>query len=128
MTFNTSTTVPDQDFLPFALFVQGAIVFCFACFSYYRQEMPSMLFYMSLGAAIIISFAIYKVFESRYLANVLLLATLMIGFIYALLIILNPSSLIWCVTALPILIVLCHYPKNLYLFATFFGAAALVLF
>ena len=128
MKFNTSTAVPDQDFLPFALFAQGVIVACLACFSYYHQEMPSMLFYMSLGTAIIISFVIDKVFESRYLASVLLLVTLMIGFIYAILIILDPSSLIWCVTALPILIILCHYPKNLYFFATLFGAAALVLF
>jgi len=128
MKFNTSTTIPDQDFFPFALFFQGAVAVCLACFSYYRQEMPSMLFHMSLGTAITISFVIYKVFESRYLANLLLLVTLMIGFIYAILVILDPSSLIWYVTALPIVIGLYHYSRNLYLFAALFGIAALVLF
>lgn len=128
MKLNTLTTNSDQDFLPFALFVQGVILIAFSCLSYFRQEMPLVLFYMSLGVAIIVCFVVYKVFESRHLANSLLLVTLVAGFVYAILVVLDPLSLIWCLTALPILIGVSGYPGNLYLSASLFGIAALVLF
>ena len=128
MKLNTLTTNSDQDFLPFALFAQGAMLISFLCLSYFRQEMPSVLFYMSLGVATIVCFVVYKVFESRHLANSLLLLTLVAGFVYAILAVLDPLSLIWCLTALPILIGVCGYPGNLYLSASLFGIAALVLF
>jgi len=127
MKLNTLTTNSDQGFLPFALFVQGVILIAFSCLSYFRQEMPLMLFYMSLGVAIIVCFVVYKVFESRHLANSLLLVTLVAGFVYAILVVLDPLSLIWCLTALPILIGVFGYPGNLYLSASLFGIAALVL-
>jgi len=127
MKLNTLTTNSDQDFLPFALFVQGVILIAFSCLSYFRQEMPLVLFYMSLGVAIIVCFVVYKVFESRHLANSLLLVTLVAGFVYAILVVLDPLSLIWCLTALPILIGVFGYPGNLYLSASLFGIAALVL-
>lgn len=128
MKINTVTTKTDQEVLPFALFTQGAILIAFACLSYFRQEMSSVLFYMSLSIAIVICFVVYKVFKSQYLANSLLVVTLTIGFVYALLVVLDPPSLIWCLTALPILIGVCRYPGNLYLSASLFGIAALTLF
>ena len=57
---NYTTRTADQDFLPFALVAQGLIVVLFACLSYVRQEMSSVIFYTVLGGAIIVSFIIYK--------------------------------------------------------------------
>jgi diguanylate cyclase (GGDEF)-like protein len=128
MKLNTLTTKTDQEVLSFALFTQGAILIAFACLSYFRQEMLSVLFYMSLGVAIVVCFVVYKVFESQHLAKSLLFMTLVAGFVYAILVVLDPLSLIWCLTALPILIGVCDYPRNLYLSASLFGIAALVLF
>jgi hypothetical protein len=128
MKLNTPTINSDQDSLPFVLFAQGVILIAFSCLSYFRQEMPSVLFYMSLDVAIIVCFVVYRVFESRHIANTLLVVTLVVGFVYAILILVDPPSLIWCLTALPILIGICGYPGNLYLSASLFGIAALVLF
>ena len=128
MKLNTPTINSDQDSLPFVLFAQGVILIAFSCLSYFRQEMPSVLFYMSLDVAIIVRFVVYRVFESRHIANTLLVVTLVVGFVYAILILVDPPSLIWCLTALPILIGICGYPGNLYLSASLFGIAALVLF
>jgi GGDEF domain-containing protein len=125
---NYATRTADQDFLPFAMVAQGLIVVLFACLSYVRQEMSSVIFYIALGGAIMISFVIYKVFESKYFANLLLILTLTSGFVYATVVILDPPSLMWCLTALPVLIGVCHYPRNLYLFVGLLSAAALVLF
>ena len=125
---NYATRTADQDFLPFAMVAQGLIVVLFACLSYVRQETLSMIFYMVLGGVIMISFVIYKVFESKYFANLLLILTLTSGFVYATVVILDPPSLMWCLTALPVLIGVCHYPRNLYLFVGLLSAAALVLF
>lgn len=123
-----ATRTADQDFLPFALVAQGLIVVLFACLSYVRQEMLSVVFYIALGGAIVVSFIIFKVFESKYFANWLLILTLASGFVYATVVILDPASLIWCLTALPILIGVCHYPRNLYLSIGLFSTAALALF
>ena len=89
-----ATRTADQDFLPFALVAQGSIVVLFACLSYVRQEMSSVIFYTALGGAILVSFLIFKVFESKYFANLLPILTLASGFVYATVVILDPPSLI----------------------------------
>ena len=95
---NYATRTADQDFLPFAMVAQGLIVVLFACLSFVRQEMSSVIFYIALGGAIMISFVIYKVFESKYFANLLLILTLTSGFVYATVnVVLNrTSSIDWC--------------------------------
>ena len=111
-----------------SLIAQGMIVFGFACLSYFQQEIPATSFFITLGCMIILSFGLYKLFNFEYSSWILLISTLIAGIIYVAIIERGNSSLIWLLTAWPVVISLCRYPNNLYvMFGLFVIALAVFL-
>jgi len=114
--------------LHIALIYQGIGVFAFFCLSYFRQEIPATIFFMSLGCLILLSFGLSKLFKFKYFSWLLLLVTLVLGIVYVITIDRGSLSLVWLLTALPVVIGICRYPNNLYLTLGLFLVGPLIFF
>ena len=118
----------NSSILNIALIAQGIGVFAFFCLSYFRQEIPTTIFFMVLDCLILLSFGLYKSFGFKYFSWLLLLVTLILGIVYVITFDRGSLSLAWLLTALPVVIGLCRYRNNLYLTLGLFLIGALVFF
>ena len=91
-------------FLSFSLMAQEIIAIMFAFYSYRQGEMGLATFYLAIAGVLIVAMGIFYIFEHHSLARLLLATTLFVGFFFLLVGASDPTSLMWCLMIVPVLV------------------------
>jgi diguanylate cyclase (GGDEF)-like protein len=93
----------ESNFLSFSLVAQQLITVAFAVYSFCQQQMLLAIFYMSVASILCVALGIFYVLKRLTLARLLLVSTLAVGFLFLLVGSSDQTSLIWCLTVVPVL-------------------------
>ena len=110
-------------FLSFSLMAQEIIAIMFAFYSYRQGEMGLATFYLAIAGVLIVALGIFYIFEHHSLARLLLATTLFVGFFFLLVGASDPTSLMWCLTIVPVLVGVFGHRESLTMLIALFTAS-----
>ena len=114
-------------FLSFSLMAQEIIATMFAFYSYRQGEMALATFYLAIAGVLLVALGIFYIFDRHNLARLLLAGTLLIGFFFLLLGASDASSLMWCLTIVPVIVGSFAYRQSLFMLIGIFAAATWIM-
>ncbi|MDG1812373.1 MAG: GGDEF domain-containing protein [Porticoccaceae bacterium] len=114
-------------FLSFSLMAQEIIAIMFAFYSYRQGEMALATFYLAIAGVLLVALGIFYIFDRHNLARLLLAGTLLIGFFFLLLGASDASSLMWCLTIVPVIVGSFGYRQSLFMLIGAFVAATWIM-
>jgi diguanylate cyclase (GGDEF)-like protein len=114
-------------FLSFSLMAQEIIAIMFAFYSYRQGEMGLATFYLAIAGVLIVAMGIFYIFEHHSLARLLLATTLFVGFFFLLVGASDPTSLMWCLTIVPVLVGAFGHRQSLTMLIALFTASTWIL-
>jgi len=117
----------DSNFLSFSLISQQLITVAFALCCFYQQRIVLVIFYMSIASALSVTLGIFYVYKRHNVARFLLVSTLAAGFLLLLVGTSDPTSLMWCLTIVPILAGTLGYWRSLLLLIALFAVSIWLL-
>jgi diguanylate cyclase (GGDEF)-like protein len=115
-------------FLSFSLMAQEIIVVMFAFYSYRQGEMGLATFYLAIAGILIVALGVFYIFDQHRLARLLLASTLFLGFLFLLLGASDATSLMWCLTIVPVLVGAFDHRQSLAMLVALFAAATWIMF
>lgn len=114
-------------FLSFSLMAQEIIVVMFAFYSYRQGEMGLATFYLAIAGILIVALGVFYIFDKHRLARLLLASTLFLGFLFLLLGASDATSLMWCLTIVPVLVGAFDHRQSLAMLVALFAAATWIM-
>ena len=114
-------------FLSFSLMGQEIIAIMFALYSYFQGEMALATLYLAIAGVLLFALGIFYIFNRHNLARLLLASTLVIGFFGLLLGASGTSSLMWCLTTVPVIVGAFGYRDSLFMLIGIFAAATWIM-
>ena len=127
-------------FLSFSLVAQEIITVLFALYSYHQGDMSTATFYLAMAGLLLVGLGIHSIFDRPQLARALL-AFLLIGSFFYLLVATsdssavsslnnptNSSTLMWCLTIIPVLVGTFGYRYSILILSTVFAMAVWLLY
>ncbi len=114
-------------FLSFSLMAQEIIAIMFAFYSFRQGEMGLATFYLAVAGVLIVGLGVFYIFDQHRLARLILASTLITGFFFLLLGASDPTSLMWCLTVVPVLVGAFDHRQSLWMLIALFAASTFIL-
>jgi len=92
-----------SNFLSFALIAQQFITVAFAIYAFFQQQILLTILFIAVASILCVALSAFHILKHFRLARLLLISTLVSGYFFLLVIPSKPTSLIWCLTVLPVL-------------------------
>ena len=117
----------DSNFLLFSLIAQELIAIIFAFYSFRQGEMALVIFYMSAATVLSVAMGVFYIYQRHDVARFLLASTLVVGFFFLLIGTSDETSLMWCLTIVPVLVGAFGNRQSLFLLIAVFAASIWIL-
>lgn len=127
MTETDSSVTTPGGFLAFSLVAQEVIAVLFAFYSYLQGDMTTATFFLAVAGLILIGLGIHSIFDRPHLARALLAFVLIGSFFYLLVATSDSSTLLWCLTIIPVLVGTFGYRYSILILGSVFAVAAWLL-
>jgi diguanylate cyclase (GGDEF)-like protein len=124
MTELDSTDSIPRGFLSFSLVSQEIISVLFAFYSYYQGDMDLATFYLAMAALLLVGLGIHSIFDRPRTARLVLALVLIGGYFYLLSGASDGSSLLWCLTIIPVLVGCFGYRHSIFLLGSVLAGSA----
>ena len=123
---DSSVSIPGG-FLAFSLVAQEIIAVLFAFYSYLQGDMATATFFLAVAGLILTGLGIHSIFDRPQLARALLALLLIGSFFYLLVATSDSSTLLWCLTIIPVLVGTFGYRYSILILAGVFAVTAWLL-
>jgi len=117
----------NSNFLSFSLIAQELIAVIFAFYSFRQGEMELVIFYMSVASVLSVALGAFYIYQRHNAARFLLASTLVTGFFFLLMGASDETSLMWCLTIVPVLVGAFGYRQSLLLLIAIFAVSIWIL-
>ena len=128
MTETDSRQSIPSGFLSFSLVAQEVITVLFALYSYQQGDMSTATFYLAMAGLLLVGLGIHSIFDRPQLARALLAFLLIGSFFYLLIATPDSSTLMWCLTIIPVLVGTFGYRYSTLILSTVFAVAVWLLY
>ncbi len=117
----------DSNFLLFSLIAQELIAIIFAFYSFRQGEIALAIFYMSAASVLSAALGVFYIYQRHDVARFLLASTLVVGFFFLLIGTSDETSLMWCLTIVPVLVDAFGNRQSLFLLSAVFAVSIWIL-
>jgi diguanylate cyclase (GGDEF)-like protein len=128
MTATDSSESMPNGFLSFSLVAQEIIAVLFAFYAYQQGDMSTATFYLAVAGLLLVGLGIHSIFARPHLARALLALLLIGSFFYLLTTTTHSSTLLWCLTIIPVLVGTFGYRYSILVLSSVFSAAVWLLY
>jgi diguanylate cyclase (GGDEF)-like protein len=124
---DSKDTIP-SGFLSFSLVAQEIIAVLFAFYSYQQGDMSTSTFYLAVAGLLLVGLGIHSIFDRPHLARALLALLLVSSFFYLLTATSDSSTLLWCLTIIPVLVGTFGYRYSILILSSLFSVSVWLLY